>query len=351
MKFEQSEKLFVEEAFLNSIKKKARKPLAAKEKKKISIEKLTGDASTRRYYRILRGNDYYVVCLDRPLRDGETYPFFEIQQCFYKNKIRVPEIYDYNFKKGYILEEDLGDVTLLRWLATAKGSQDELRIYKECIDILIKIHSIPTSKKTKTKKHFNAALRFDYEKLMAETEMTVNFFIKKTLKTKWNKKKKDSFMELFSPICKKLADGPMVLCHRDFHSRNLMLKNSRPVVIDFQDARLGMRQYDLVSLLEDCYYQLDPKNIETLKKYYWNKTKNSVASNKNYEKFCYYYDLMAIQRTFKAIGSFSYIYHSRKDKRYLKYISGSMEKIRKILNKYEDFYELKKELFSIYYAS
>jgi len=181
--------------------------------------------------------------------------------------------------------------------------------------------------------------------------MTIDYFFIKNLSIKLGQKKKVFFVNQFDQICAELASLSRVLCHRDYHSRNIMIKDSDPVIIDFQDARFGIRQYDLVSLLEDCYYELFDENVDKLKKYYWENTKKSGDIQSSFEKFCYYYDLMAIQRTFKAIGSFSYIYHQRKDKRYLKYISHSMEKLKRFLLKYEKFHHLKQQIFEIYYAN
>ena len=57
-------------------------------------------------------------------------------------------------------------------------------------------------------------------------------------------------------IVRELAAEPRVLCHRDYHSRNLMLRGDRLFIIDFQDARLGPDTYDLASLLRDSYVDL-----------------------------------------------------------------------------------------------
>ena len=116
-----------------------------------------------------------------------------------------------------------------------------------------------------------------------------------------------------------------------------MMKDGEPVVIDFQDARQGVSQYDLVSMLEDCYFQLSADNIEKLKKYY---IEQSFDENIDKEKFERIYDLMTIQRTFKAIGSFAYINQDRDDNRYLKYIGFGMEKLRNKFKKYPEYRDL-----------
>jgi hypothetical protein len=79
--------------------------------------------------------------------------------------------------------------------------------------------------------------------------------------------------------------------------------------------------------------------------------KDSLEDQPTFEEFERLYDLVTIQRVFKAIGSFSYIFEHRKDERYVKYIGFGMEKIKKILLKKSEFSDLRKILFGSYYAS
>lgn len=130
-----------------------------------------------------------------------------------------------------------------------------------------------------------------------------------------------------------------------------MVKDGELVVIDFQDARLGIPQYDLASLLEDCYYDLTPQNREALLQLYFEKLPPEAHGQGDFARFKSLYDDMLMQRVFKAVGSFAYIYHFRKDHRYLKYIGFAMEKIKNVLLDREDLAGLKKKLFGLYYAS
>jgi aminoglycoside/choline kinase family phosphotransferase len=130
-----------------------------------------------------------------------------------------------------------------------------------------------------------------------------------------------------------------------------MIKDGEQIVIDFQDARMGTPLYDLVSLLEDCYYQIDGENKKRLIEYYYNTYFKAFDSTKNFEQFKSLYDMMTIQRVFKAIGSFAYIYADRKDLRYIKYIGYAFEKVRSIMLHHEHFAKERKILSSLYYAN
>lgn len=343
MKPEQTEKFLIEELF-----NKTQEKNILQNEKVVEIDKLTGDASTRRYYRIFTESNSYVVCLDNPFdEDVEKHPFLSVQQFFSQNNILVPEILDHNLSRGYSLQEDLGNETLIMRLSNLTSTKEEFKIYKKIIDQLLELHRIPKSA-VRNKNLFH--LKFDYQKYMDETRFTfkyfMNFFNKNLDETLIN-----DLESLFDPIMKRLAEQKMVITHRDFHSRNVMVKDGRFVFIDFQDARWGIPQYDLVSLLEDCYYNIKEENRESLKKYYFDNLSSEIHGQKNYEQFLELYDDMLIQRVFKAVGSFCYIYNWRKDERYLKYIGFAMEKIRNVMMDKPKYSELKNKLFQHYYAN
>jgi len=344
MKPELSERILVEELF----KKTIGKNLLADDVIE-NIEKLTGDASTRKYYRIWTSSTSYVVCLDNPTNDPSDEPtFLKMQRILHQENVRVPLIYDKDLGTGYILEEDLGDVTFLKDMAQISTKAEEFLLYKNSIDLMAAIHSVDTSK---YKDEFFTHLAFDTEKLYAEMEFTKKYFLKIYLGLDVTTQGVEALYKKLYDMCYMLSNEPRVLVHRDYHSRNLMIKNNEQVVIDFQDARMGTPLYDLVSLLEDCYYQIDQSNKEKLIHYYYHEYFLKIDPNKSLEQFMYVYDMMAIQRVFKAIGSFAYIYADRKDLRYVKYIGYAFEKVRSFMLSHEDFSKERKILSSLYYGN
>lgn len=344
MKPEQSERFFVESLVKQSIERGK-----ITDREVHEIDKLTGDASTRRYYRVQGDEDSYVVCVADPIVEGkEKSPFLQVHRALDENKVRVPHLPDTMLDRGYYLEEDLGDVTLLHRLALIESEAEELELYKQSIDLVLAIHSIDPER---YRGEQFTKLAFDEEKLMTEVLFTVKFFIKRFLKCDISLEDESVIVSSFLEICRKIENEYRVLTHRDYHSRNLMVKKDEMIVIDFQDARMGVPQYDLVSLLEDCYYQLSPNNVQKLKKYYWESFPGKQHFDHSYEKFCYFYDLMAMQRVFKAIGSFGFIYAGRQDLRYVKYIGYGMEKLRSLLLRYPEYNALRKVLSRVYYGN
>lgn len=344
MKPEQSERILVEELFKKTISKNLLNDDVVE-----NIEKLTGDASTRKYYRIWTSTTSYVACLDSPIADLSDEPsFLKLQRVLHAENVRVPLILDKDLGTGYILEEDLGDITFLKDIAQISSKEEEFQFYKKSIDLMVAIHNVDIAK---YKDESFTKLAFDTEKLFAEMEFTKKYFLKMYLGLDVSTSAVEALYKRLYDMCYKLSNEPRVLVHRDYHSRNLMIKNGEQVVIDFQDARLGTPLYDLVSLLEDCYYQLDNSNKEKLIQYYFGTYFKKFDPSKSFEDFMYLYDMMTIQRVFKAIGSFAYIYADRKDLRYVKYIGYAFEKVRAIMLSHEDFAKERKILSSLYYAN
>src|SRR5204863_8597652 len=113
---------------------------------------------------------------------------------------------------------------------------------------------------------------------------------------------RQALREEFADIVRELASEPPVLCHRDYHSRNLMLHESQLYIIDFQDARMGPDTYDLVSLLRDSYVDLPEQTVDELMAYFL--ALKGVRETE--DTFRQRFHLMALQRNLKALGTFGY---------------------------------------------
>ena len=105
-------------------------------------------------------------------------------------------------------------------------------------------------------------------------------------------------------------------------------------MIDFQDARLGPVQYDLVSLVHDSYVALSPESIEAIKTDYKTKAREAAGPNVIRDDFEDVFSLQVIQRCFKACGSFASFYNTRGDTRYLKYIKNTVHLVAHALDQH-----------------
>ncbi len=322
----------------------------------LDIKKLPGDASTRKYYRIetVSGSTLILMKME-PFTDvGQKLPFLVVQRHLDSANVDVPKVLDADPSQGFILLEDLGDVTLLKKLQTVASPDTERHLYEKVIDQLVRLQ-VDASPARRPADIESYRLKFDFEKLMWEVGFTIENFYELYLKRSFSGSDRQVLETGFGAICSALAAQPTVLTHRDFHSRNVMVtpsedqKTERFVMIDFQDARMGPAQYDLASLLKDSYYQLEEAQVETLIDYYIARFEAASGTPMDRVHFKKIFDWMSVQRNFKAIGSFASFLNKRGDASYLKYIGNTFENIRRTLLKYPEFTQLREVLFHYYY--
>jgi len=291
------------------------------------VHSLAGDASNRRYYRVIKGQNSWVLMSWEPF-DAKNYPFLSVLNHFAKHHVRVPEVVDLSEKEGLVLLEDLGDLTLERKFWESQNQENSLRFYKQAIDELIKIHFLTTKDKTDCSAF---KMQFDTEKLLWEMNYGKTNLLEGICQFKFSDKTNKEITHVFTAICERIHQEPKYIAHRDYHSRNLMIKFDEVRVIDFQDARLGAIQYDLVSLIRDSYVNISDEFANTLLNYYFEKSSDYLPKNFSREKFDSIYEVQTIQRCFKACGSFASFYQTRNDTRYLKYISHTLKRVSKSL--------------------
>lgn len=315
--------------------------------KNIRIEPMPGDASSRRYYRVKTRDDSFVAMKMPPFVEvGDQLPFVQVQKHLQKLSVNVPTIIDLDPKKGTILLSDLGDETLLKRLERVAKKKDQLIWFKRAIDLLLDMQIAATRVSAPIDAY---GLYFDEEKLMWEVLFTFAHFYGGYLARNIPGKEQRLLESYFQWICKELASQDWYFTHRDYHSRNIMVSGGELYMIDFQDARLGCPQYDLASLLRDSYYQIEEDVVCDLVNYYIDQKEKREGKKENRKEFVRIFDLMSIQRNFKAIGSFASFYMKRNDVRYLKFIGNTFENIRRNLLKYPELDELRCLLYRYYY--
>lgn len=338
-------------------------------KKDNSLEevlKLPGDASTRQYYRLYykNGSSKILMRLEGPIEGNlQEFTFIEVQKFLDAHSIAVPKILEIRPTEGVLLLEDLGDLTLLHFLKSITDPEEERILYQRVIDLLVDLQFRCTPRfqmeaKNPIEKNLikGHSLFFDQEKLMWEINFTIEHFYETYLKRELKANHKKIMISEFQKICDFLAREPVVLTHRDLHSRNIMvtpasLPGAPPMLtlIDFQDARMGPAQYDLASLLRDSYYQLDEVQIRRLVEYYVARWEAISGSRLETDRFAEGFDWMSVQRNFKAIGSFASFLNRRGNAQYLKYIGNTFENVRRTLLRYPEFNDLREILFHYYY--
>lgn len=267
------------------------------------IEKIKGDASNRQYYRVTEPAGTIIACIDPAFRaaDPESYPFLVVRELLAQNGVPVPGIIGQCHEEGLLFIEDCGNLMLQDEVPELDLTGLESR-YRQIIDILVRIQSIRSDGS-----EIPFSLSFDHEKLMFEFDFFIEHALGNRFRGSLDPQRTERLREAFSAIATLLVQPEhFVLNHRDFHSRNIMLFRNEPVIIDFQDARLGLPQYDAVSLLRDSYVSLDGRLVDTLKRYHYDSLVLHGLTTMSEREYLRFFDLMAFQRNIKAVGTFCY---------------------------------------------
>jgi N-acetylmuramate 1-kinase len=297
------------------------------EQRELGVRKLlrlTGDASTRQYFRLYTDTVTFIAAVYQEQLDPAEHPFVTVTQLFAAAGLPVPRIIAASGRFAVILLEDLGDVRLQDCLDTA--SPDECRTaYRESVSLIVAIQSA-TDLAIKTNS-IASRLAFDEAKLMWELEFFYKHFFTSYLQSPITGEREELLMSELREIARELSARPRVLCHRDFHSRNLMLWKERQYIIDHQDARMGPRSYDLASLLRDPYVTLDEEIIAELYSYYIEEAQRAGGPSNLAEEMKAEFELMTVQRIIKAIGTYAYQTAVMKNTVYAPYIPRAIETV------------------------
>ena len=312
-------------------------PLVKKPVSRFEFFTLKGDASDRSYFRVnytlQNSQESSIIVMQLKEPDCEKEPDFNRMQKFLIHQgIPVPEILYYDAKRGLIFLEDGGDVHLED---IARRSPGEIIFwYKKAIELIVTMQT----RVTKNMRPYCPAytLKFDVEKLMWEMDFMIKHYIQGYLKRGLKQDETSKIRTALLNICKPLSEQKQFFVHRDFHSRNLMIRDNNLLLLDFQDARMGPRQYDLASLLKDSYVVLKEETRTELLNYYLELIESEEGGPVSRSHFLSIFDLMSIQRNLKAIGTFAFQYMEHDNERYLEYLPPTLQYVRHTIDSRPD---------------
>jgi aminoglycoside/choline kinase family phosphotransferase len=302
---------------------------------------LTGDASDRKYFRILPADGPSIVlALHAGAIEFATLPFANVGTLMQQIPLPVPAILGHSDELGIVALQDLGDVTLQAHLGAASASE-HAALYRQAVWLIAQLQR--RGAELRSDAYLPYRIAFDVEKLTWELDFFAKHFIEGYRGASFSAAERQALAEEWGSIVGELAGEPRVLCHRDYHSRNLMLSDGSLHIIDFQDARLGPDTYDLVSLLRDSYVDIADREIDELIAYFLAlKTSDGTAPGE--DEFRRRFDLMALQRNLKALGTFGYQTMTRRNTVYIQYMPRTLRYARTNLEKYPRFTRLRELL-------
>ena len=290
---------------------------------------LTGDASDRRYFRVLlKGHRPIVLALHQGAIEFDTMPFVSIARLLAAVPLPVPAILHHSDALGVIGLEDLGDVTLQAHLG-ATTATEHAALYRQAVTLIARMQQ--RGEQLRSDEYPPYRIAFDVEKLTWELEFFVKHYLVAYRGANLSDAERDALRVEWREIVTELAGEPRVLCHRDYHSRNLMLHEGTLYMIDFQDARMGPDTYDLASLLRDSYVDLTAAQVDELIAFFL-ALKGARRAQDEVE-FRRRFDLMALQRNLKALGTFGYMTTARNNTVYIQYMPRTLNYVKANLAK------------------
>jgi N-acetylmuramate 1-kinase len=290
---------------------------------------MAGGGGTRRYFR-LRMKEATAVAMFVPdgakpeeIAQGDEaarWPFLEVRDLLSLRGIDVPKVYGENTHEGWVLLEDLGDATLAAFLSDHPESKEDLyvRAVRDLARAQALLAELPKGSIVRSR-------AFDEDLLLREIE----HFREWALEAQGiylSASDRGAFDAIARRVSAKIASWPRAFVHRDFQSRNLMVRPGGSLCwIDFQDALLGPRVYDLVALLNDSYQSFDRGFVEArLDDYAFAAALGAQERAMLAREF----DVVTVQRKLKDAGRFVFFDRAKGNGSFLKFVKPTIAKVR-----------------------
>lgn len=261
-----------------------------------TVEPLPGDASFRRYFRLRRAADSAML-MHAPPPNEDPRPFLHVARWLSDNGMRAPRILAEDAAAGSVLTEDFGDGRVREWIDTHPA--DEEAIYQAAVDALVDLHRLPPGP-------FDP---YDMEVYQREAGLLTEWYCPAMGLNVDEDGFREAWDETLAPLLERQRPGVTVL--RDYHAENIMLPpDGTQGLIDFQDALVGHRAYDLVSLLQDARRDVSQElEAKMLSRY--------CAAADPGEHFEADYARLGAQRNAKIVGIFTRLAKRDRKPRYL----------------------------------
>jgi N-acetylmuramate 1-kinase len=293
----------------------------------VRVTPMPGGASTRRYFRLVQGDASFVLMYvpDGPTPEefdkagvGARWPFLEVGELLASRGVQVPRVFGEDTRAGILLLEDLQENTLAEWLK--RTPQDMEYLYTAAVTDLARAQHSLTNLPSDS---VVAKRAFDEDLLYWEIDHFREWGLD-ARKIAMTPADASLFAEIGKRLAKRIAAMPRGFVHRDYQSRNLMVRDRALVWIDFQDALLGPQAYDLVALLGDSYQSFSAAFIDARLRDYALAANLTDLEEKNLREAFWY---VTVQRKLKDAGRFVFIDRVKNNPNFLGFVSKTIGKV------------------------
>jgi aminoglycoside/choline kinase family phosphotransferase len=299
----------------------------------LSFAPASADASFRRYFRAslpafdrpdgsAKRRNYIVM--DAPPTHEDCGPFIRVAALFAQTGVNVPQVIAQDLTQGFLLLTDLGDATYL----SALDHNNARALYLAANDALIRIQLAS-----------RPGVLPDYDRALLHRELMLfpEWCVGKHLGMTLSEAQTATLDAVFERLLANNLAQPKVWVHRDWHSRNLMVSDPNPGILDFQDAVYGPITYDLASIYRDAYIEWDEEQSLDWVIRYWEQARAvGLPVREDFADFYRDYEWMGAQRHIKVLGIFARLYHRDGKDGYLKDMPLVMRYLRKVCERYDE---------------
>ena len=305
-----------------------------------SITGASADASFRRYFRVTSATGTTAIVMDAPPSLEDVRPFVNITHLLADNEavqlplggVNVPELLASDETRGFLLLGDMGSTTYLSALQTA-NAQDRDALFADAIATLVQLQRIDPSRAHTALPHYDAAL------LRRELALFPDWYLDRHCQVALTDDEKNALERVYATLIASALGQPMVLVHRDYMPRNLMVTPERnPGVLDYQDAVIGPITYDVASLMRDAFLSWEEPQIIDWSVRYWDQAKKAgLPVRADFSEFYREMEWMGLQRHLKVLGIFARINYRDGKPKYLADTPRFVAYVRHVAKRYQAF--------------
>lgn len=265
-----------------------------------------------------------LIVMDAPPAHEDIRPWLHVQRLFHDAGVHVPEVLASDIDQGFLLLSDLGSTTYLANLTDTNADEH----YRAAIDALIRIQLASRSDQLPA---------YDRDLLKRELDLFPDWYLAKYAHFDLPDGQRSELEAVFAKILATNLAEPAVYVHRDYHSRNLMVSDPNPGIVDFQDAVYGPITYDLASLFKDAYVSWpEERTLDWLIRYWQQARQAGLPVRADFADFHRDYEWMGVQRHVKVLGIFARLYHRDGKDGYLKDMPLVAQYLRSACERYRE---------------
>lgn len=298
----------------------------------------SADASFRRYFRIgladavpvpaQKERTRTLIAMDAPPPREDCRPYVAVASLLAAADVHAPAVLAMDLERGFLLLTDLGTRMYLDALevVTAPALYDDASAALVRWQLASRDDQLPP---------------YDETLLRGELNLFPDWYVARHLGVVLSLAQKAVLDRSFRAILDNNLGQPRVFVHRDYHSRNLMVAEPNPGVLDFQDAVYGPITYDLVSLLRDAYIDWDEEHQIDWAVRHWQRTRAAgLPVADDFADFWRDFEWMGVQRQLKVLGIFARLFHRDGKAAYLKEMPRVMRYLRGACARYRELASL-----------